>query len=147
MNDSENLAILTVIFFIMLSVDIITSKSNCVNSNISRPEILKVIILHHLIGTFLHFGWIFNNPYILMFYIVFMIGVLIHWFTNDMNCFLVQVENNICGIEQNKKLNILYKLINNEKVANYIYVSIAIILICVAFVKIINHYKKIHILK
>ena len=143
MNDSINLAILICIFFIMLTLDIATTKSKCVNSNVTRPEILKVIIFHHIIGTFLHFGWIFNDPKILIVYVVFMIGVLIHWFTNDMNCKLVQIENTICGIEENKKLNSLYRLINNEKIANYIYVIVAIILICIAVGKIIYHYKKI----
>ena len=121
---------------IMFFTDIFTTKRKCVQSN--PTKIVPVLFLHHIIGTFLHFGWIFNNPYILKIYIIFMLGVLIHWFTNDMNCILVQLENNICEVPTNKKLNSIYQIIKNDKLANYIYVGIALFLIGIAFFKLNN---------
>jgi hypothetical protein len=63
-------------------------------SNIFR--ITFILIIHHFISIFLHFGWIFNNKTILILYILSVNIIYVQFLFNDDKCVLTQIENKLC---------------------------------------------------
>ena len=77
-------------------------------------DLYKIIIftLHHLLNTFVFFGFLINETrrdYII--HLLIIISILVHWLTNNYDCVLTIHLNKLCGF--NKKLwfqSVVYKI-------------------------------------
>ena len=102
-------------------------------------QILVLQYIHHFIVIFMGWGWLFNNKYILLFYILFIIGVILHWKTNDDKCFLTVTYNRLCGYDDSKLFNEFTGIIGLKKYKlwnNYFTYILMILYIVIALYKI-----------
>ena len=106
---SELIKIIILILLVIISViiDVNTTYKDCVNEKFY--EIFPIIFLHRIVCILMYFGWIFNDKKFLIFYFILMIGILIHWFTNNWKCFLAEHESEICDFPKNRYYDPLFK--------------------------------------
>ncbi len=71
----------------------------CKNINLLK---IMIYILHHLLDVYVFFGFLINETKKeFITHLLLIIGLLIHWFTNNYDCILTTYLNNLCGF--NKK--------------------------------------------
>lgn len=102
-------------------------------------QILGLQYIHHFIAVFMGLGWLFNNKYILLFYILFLISIFIHWKTNGGKCFLTVMYNRLCGFDDRKLFNEFTGIIGFKKYkiwGDYITYVLMILYIVIALYKI-----------
>lgn len=134
MKDSKKALILFCIFIILSIIDCITKYRKCV---ISQPKIIPEILLHRLINVFVYFAWLFNNKIILIFYILFAIGLVIHWYTNNWQCILTTYENKVCKFDKDSRYDYIFRIFNHN-IATIITVIIKIIILIIIFWKLLK---------
>jgi hypothetical protein len=90
------------IYIIILVLQIILSINHfkmCKNINLLK---IMIYILHHLLDVYVFFGFLINETKKeFITHLLLIIGLLIHWFTNNYDCILTTYLNNLCGF--NKK--------------------------------------------
>jgi hypothetical protein len=100
-------------FFVIISFLLDVSTSKCFKDNVKYDIfktilILIILLIHHIIYTFIGMGWLFSNKHILMFYAVFLIILVTHWKLNNNKCIVTQVLNSICELKDEPFYDILY---------------------------------------
>ena len=122
----------SVAFIIFLYDNFISGNKNCFKkkSFFTILQILSLQYIHHFIAIFMSLGWLFNNKYVLIFYILFIYGIFIHWIVNDGICFLTLIYNRICGYNDKKVFNEIAGIIGLKKYKIYTkYISYLLIII------------------
>ena len=76
----------------------------------NKPQILPLLLFHRILWVFLFFGWIFNNKYIIIVYLVFNITLQIHWLLNSNECILTPFERQICDFPADSYSDYFYDL-------------------------------------
>jgi hypothetical protein len=110
-------------------------------SNITGLHKIKLILLfivHHLLSTFLIFGWIINSRIITILYLVSLVIVIGSWQIYDGLCYLTVMQNDMCGSNKKKPFNHFFQLMKideNQKNKKYYY-GILIIGITVSLYKL-----------
>ena len=107
MKDSNIFIILIVIYIVAIIFDMLTKFRICLGN---KPQILPLLLFHRILWVFLFFGWIFNNKYIIIVYLVFNITLQIHWLLNSNECILTQFERQICDFPADSYSDYFYDL-------------------------------------
>lgn len=131
-NELLKLVFLLSMFLICIVIDLNTRLKYCKNIN---TDVILLILSHRLIYVFLMLGWIFNNKIILIFYILFICSINIHWIVNEWKCDLTQKENKICEYTEYKYFDYIY-LIFTEKIADVIQIFLMILFLIISFIKL-----------
>ena len=138
--------IYTYIFFILFLTETMwdlffkNDTIHCI-SNITGLYKIKIILLfivHHLLSTFLIFGWIINSRIITILYLVSLVIVIGSWQIYDGLCYLTVMQNDMCGSNKKKPFNHFFQLMKideNQKNKKYYY-GILIIGITVSLYKL-----------
>ena len=132
MKDSKKVLFLLYLFVILSIIDCLTQYRKCI---ISHPEMICEILLHRLINIFAYFAWIFDNKIILIFYIIFMVALIIHWSTNNWECILTKYENKVCKFNKNARYDYFF-IIFDEKTASFITIIIKIVILIIILKKL-----------
>jgi len=106
---------------------------------LSRLKVVALIILHHLLSTFLTFGWIMNSKIIIIVYLCSIFIVFGSWKLYDGLCYLTVAQNDMCGCNKKKPFNHLLQLMKmdeNQSNKKYYY-GIIILGVIVSFFKLI----------
>ena len=111
MKDSIKLVIFIIFVVVLSIIDSRTKYKQCIKDN---PKIIPEMIFHRLIGTFIYFGWIFDNKIVLSFYLILETCILIHWITNRWKCCLTEYENKVCGFDDSEKYDYVFKIFTNK---------------------------------
>jgi hypothetical protein len=146
MNEKIKLYFIIIISFIIFYIDIINDI--CVNNNTNNISIIFILLIHHFIVSFVLFGWIFNNIYILKMQLVLIISVCINqivlYFLSNYiynvksnYCIITLIKNKLC----NQKLNTPFK-----SILYYLNINKIVAIIIVLFISILKFYllKKIN---
>jgi hypothetical protein len=123
-NDETKAVILFILFIILSLIDILTRYRNCVSYT---PSIIPEILLHRLLNVFMYFGWIFDNKVVLIFYVISLLLLIIHWISNNWKCVLTKYENAVCGFDEDERYDYLYRAFD-EKTASILTVILKIII-------------------
>ena len=140
--DLKIMIILFIIAFLIFLYDsYLGENKDCLKEKPSFTyiQILCLQYIHHFIALFITLGWLFNNKNILLFYILFIICVVIHWKTNDDKCFLTVIYNRLCGYDDRKLFNEFTGIIGLKKYklwTDYITYVLMILYILIALYKI-----------
>lgn len=117
-------------FFSIISVytDLRENLSKCKNKNF-LPLFLHAI--HHFTYTLLHVVFLFENKYLLIAGLIFLISTVLHWGSNKNKCFITQLYNRNCDFEEGKNLNVFTNSTNNPTFFDikfpYVYILIVAI--------------------
>jgi hypothetical protein len=140
--DLKIMIILFIIAFLIFLYDsYLGENKDCLKEKPSFTyiQILCLQYIHHFIALFITLGWLFNNKNILLFYILFIICVVLHWKTNDDKCFLTVIYNRLCGYDDRKLFNEFTGIIGLKKYklwTDYITYILMILYILIALYKI-----------
>ena len=140
--DLKILFILFILAFLILLYDsYLGENKDCLKEKLPfiYIQILILQYIHHFISIFMSWGWLFNNKYVLLFYILFTISVILHWKTNGDKCFLTVIYNRLCGYDDQKFFNEFSGIIGLKKYklwTNYITYILIILYIVIALCKI-----------
>jgi hypothetical protein len=106
------------------------------------------LFFHHLIAIFLYFGFLFSNPYILGWYIIFVFVVMLHWQTNSHKCILTQVLNKVCMYSDGEPFHDIWYFLGlkSKPYTEYFLVGYLLLGISIAFYKLYftTHVSKKH---
>lgn len=105
-----------------------------------KPIIFFNILLHVLIIELFYLGWIFNNIFVMIFYLLFLIGIVIYWIFNNWKCDLTKIENEECDFPKNTKADYIYRLINDEKIHLIVYISLYFIFLAIIIYKMYKYF-------
>ena len=133
MSELIKVIILILLVLIVTIIDVNTTYKDCINDKFY--DIFPIIFLHRIICIFMYFGWIFNDKRVLIIYFLFMIGILIHWATNNWKCFLSEQESEICDFPKGRYYDPLFKALG-PKVATIVSSVLKILIYCIVFYKI-----------
>ena len=115
-----------IIFFIL---DLYDGKDNLYQNCKNRFLTLTVLLMHHIIASFLYFGWLSNNKYILRIHLISIIFALFLQFENNLTCPSTDYVNSKGGLSRNNYLRdflFFYKI--KEKELYYYYVLLSFII-------------------
>jgi len=82
--------------------DMFTRFKNCLRGK--KIEIIPILFFSQtFVGIFilLFFGWMFDDKMILSVYLIFILSLQTHWIFNKNQCFITQIERNICNLSEN----------------------------------------------
>ena len=138
----------TYIFFVLFLIETIwdlffrKDTVHCISTistEFRRVKVIILIISHHLLSTFLTFGWIMNSKIIIIVYLCSIFVVFGSWKLYDGLCYLTVTQNDMCGCNKKKPFNHLLQLmkIDENKSNKKYYYGIIIIGIIVSFLKLI----------
>lgn len=135
MNETEKLYILLIIIFLTSAYDIRTRFKDCLDTYRDRRfTVITVIILHRVIWSFMYFGWTFNDRRVLILYLLFNVGLKMHWLTNDNECVVTQIERSLCNFPPDSYSDYLYNLLKED--TSLLYGSIQIFLCSIVIYKL-----------
>jgi hypothetical protein len=97
MNESHKITIILLIYAILYTIDINTNKCLKRLSKKEKVKAFRILMIHHLYSSFANFGWILNNKFLLIIYILFPLSAILHWNTNENECVWTQDFNKLCG--------------------------------------------------
>ena len=101
----KNIYIYILISLLQYILDICQYPCSTITGNI-------LLLFHHFIGIYLFIGgFLFNNYY----HLLFLIGVIIHWITNNNRCEITIITNKYCNYDEKKKFNDFPNMINIDK--------------------------------
>ena len=84
----------------------------CINNTQFPLSVLFLLGIHHIINTFVLFGWLYDHLFFLLLYISSPFIAWFHWNNNNGMCqFSIEVNKN-CGWEDSKMLNDILKVLN-----------------------------------
>ena len=117
MNKDLYLFLFLNIFVIIIYIFDITSTttSKCINNSSNKYKIISILLLHHYLQLFSNFGWLFNNKYILIYYIFIPFITILHWYTNNNKCILTQIINKLCNNNEDVYFNDIFNMIGLKK--------------------------------
>jgi hypothetical protein len=124
---------LIIICFCIAIIDIFVKFWKCF---IEKPAIFILVYIHTIIIFFTYFGWIFNNKYILIFHLLFLVGVMAQWAFNDWRCFVTNVENNVCEFSDYEYSDYFNRLFD-KNLAPIIAYPVRILVISIVLYKLI----------
>ncbi len=134
----KDIYIFIILIFLSLIIFFIDYFSNnlqkCLLKKKNNTKLIFISLIHHIFNIFMHFGWIFNNKRILMFYLLLPVITLIHWKTNNDKCILTESVNKICGFSRNNLFNDLFNMIGLKKYKlwnqkyHYVFLIVAILI-------------------
>jgi hypothetical protein len=138
----------TYIFFVLFLIETIwdlffrTDTIQCITTLTTGSRRLKVvvlIILHHLLSTFLTFGWIMNSKIIIIIYLCAIFVVFGSWQLYNGLCYLTVMQNDMCGCNKKKPFNHLLQLMKIDETQRNkkYYYGIIILGVIVSFFKLI----------
>ncbi len=83
-----------------------------------------VFLAHHLLDVYVFFGFLVNETKNeILFHLILLISLLIHWFTNNYNCILTTYLNDLCKFNKNdwfySLIFIIYKLTDIYYIHSY----------------------------
>ena len=104
---STKLLVVIIIYILTSIYDMNTRFKTCLKGNI---KILPVLLFHRLLWVFLFFGWIFDSKFILIIYLLFNIGLQIHWLFNNNECVITQIERKMCKLPADSYSDYFYNL-------------------------------------
>jgi hypothetical protein len=131
--DDQKKAIIVFILFIILSIiDILTKYKNCVSC---KPSIIPEILLHRFINVFMYTGWIFDNKVILVFYLITLLLLIIHWMLNNGKCILTKYENIVCNFPEDSRYDYIFRIFD-DKTASIITIILKTIIFSIVIYKI-----------
>lgn len=67
--------------------------------------IFFVILIHALITSYMFLGWIYKSKKMMVIFLLFWLVILLHWITNNGQCFITQITNKICGFTEARMHN------------------------------------------
>jgi len=111
-------------------------------------------ILHILFIFFVLFGFLSNDPLMLILYLVTLISLQLHWYLNDDTCFLTIMERTLTGRTNDESF--MYQLVSpiykiNDKYLSLISKVVVLILIIFTLIKLwkmhVTPYKLYYIIK
>ena len=73
-------------------------------------QLFIIRTIHYLIVLFMLFGWIIDDPMVLMLYIVSSISLKVHWYLSDDTCALTLLEQAITKVD--KYESFMHKIVN-----------------------------------
>ena len=133
MNDTQKKALILFIISIILTfIDLFTKYKKCAHD---EPKIIPELFLHRAINIFVYFGWIFDNKIVLIFYLLFELCVVIHWFTNNFNCFLAEYENKVCKFDKNTRYDYIFRFFK-LRTATVITITLKILVLFIVYYKL-----------
>ena len=97
--------IIIIIIFVILSVnDINYVYKECIDKN---PNIIYYIVFHRLIFVFFYMGWLFNNKFILIVYLMILFGIVLYrrFYTY---CYITEHVNDVCKYDKSLKYDFFY---------------------------------------
>ena len=133
--------LLTITGFI-INVYLSVETYNCIknkNNVKQKSYIYFVLLIHHFVFSFYHFGWLFNNTTILFIYLLIPISILLHWSTNGWKCKLSQMINIVCDFNDSKLFEDLFDIIGLKKKYNLTYAirqMYIVTVFCIGFYKL-----------
>ena len=130
MKDSTKLVFLLCVFAVLSVIDARTKYKKCIKEH---PRIIPELLLHRLIGTFIYLGWIFNNKIVLIFYLLFELGILLHWCTNHFKCCLTENENKICKFDKKERYDYVFRMFSDKTAVRIAIIAKAIIVLYVIY--------------
>jgi hypothetical protein len=117
MKDMKKIYLLIIFCIFQLLLDISTNKCLKEIKDIKdRFKLIVILIIHHIISVFGHFGWIINNRQFLISYVLFVTGVFIHWMM-DGGCFVTVLFNNICGYKHYEYFHDIFYFLNLKQLS------------------------------
>ena len=102
----NNLIVLLCVWIMASIFDMFTRFKNCLCSG--KIEILPVLLFHRLLWIFMFFGWLFNDKFVLILYLGFLIIIQLHWFFNNNKCIITEIEINICDLPEDSYSDYFY---------------------------------------
>lgn len=136
--------IFIVLFLIETIWDLFFRKdtTDCISTQttgLRRLKVVVLIIVHHLLSTFLTFGWIMSSKIVIVAYLCSIFIVFGSWKLYNGLCYLTVMQNDMCGCNKKKPFNHLLQLMKideNQSNKKYYY-GIIIIGVIVSFLKLI----------
>jgi len=132
MKEIDKFIVFVGIFIILFGIDCCFKYKKCIEKN---PSIIYELYIHRLINVFVYFGWIFNNKAILTFHIILTFTLIIHWSTNNWECCLTNLENEVCEFDKNTKYDYLFQILDTNT-ATIITLTIKAVIMYVIFKKL-----------
>ena len=139
-NFKKQLSIFIILGSIAYILDISTSGN--LYTHCKSLYVQPLLLVHHIIYIFSLFGWLSNNIYILLLYILTIVSLFSHWKINNNICTWTEVIKKDCGITQNLRtfIKILYPNYKDKnRVKQKIYLFSVLI---ISILKIFRHYTK-----
>jgi len=94
--------LLLLIFLIQFSLASLDFLRNCQNKNLFNYSIL---LLHHLLDVYVFFGiFVTETRNERIIHLITILLIMIHWFTNNYECWLTTYLNELCNEPKNKWL-------------------------------------------
>jgi hypothetical protein len=100
-------------------LDIITAPKDYYTACIHKTSVHLEIWLHHILNMFSQFGWLCQSKTLLYVYLIAPIIVLIHWRTNNNQCFLTERINSTCNLQDNEMFRDWWSLLGLKKYSWY----------------------------
>jgi len=130
MNDLILLTLMTISYFILLLYDFNKYKT-CINEH--REKIISILIVHRALFIFLSVGWLSSNKTILTLYLLTLVGLFIHWQTNNCYCVLTQLHNKFCNLPDDKQYDFCFTMFNRETACKLSYTCLFVLAIIVIY--------------
>lgn len=111
-----------------------TRFKNCLCEK--KVEIIPILLFHRLLWVFLFFGWMFDDKLILGVYLIFILSLQTHWMFNKNQCFITQIERNICNLPENSYSDYLFNFFDTD--ISFYYGLIQIITCSIVVYKLIK---------
>jgi len=135
------------IFFILFVIETVwdlffkEDTVHCIydKTGLRRLKVIILIIGHHLLSTFLTFGWIMNSKIVIILYLLSIFIVFSSWKVYNGLCYFTVMQNDMCGCDKKKPFNHLLQLMKfteTQKNKKYYY-GIIILGIVVSVYKLI----------
>jgi hypothetical protein len=138
----------TYLFFVLFLIETIwdlffrKDTIQCITTLTTGSRQLKIVVLiiiHHLLSTFLTFGWIMNSKIIIIAYLCSIFVVFGSWQLYNGLCYLTVMQNDMCGCNKKKPFNHLLQLMKIDETQRNkkYYYGIIILGVIVSFFKLI----------
>lgn len=107
------------ILIILLEIILDFSTSDTMICIKNHPKIIFRLALHHIINCFLLYGWILDNPILLLIHILIAISVVIYWLLNSNLCDLTVDVNETCGWKKDSPFKDLLYMSGIKSIPNW----------------------------
>ena len=93
----DEFKVLLILSLFGLFLDISKSKK-LYNKCRRKKQFLAFLFVHHIISVFTLIGWLSSNKKVLIFYILVLITIFLHWRLNNGHCYSTDYINDLCKI-------------------------------------------------
>ena len=138
--NTKEISVFIAIGIVIYFIDINTAPKNYYCNCKDNIKAHAILLIHHIIVIYVHFGWLSNNKYILYFYLITFIFLIIHWKTNNNKCILTNIINDECGLEKEVVFRDLTYFIGvkNSNWSNYILIYWLVMGWGIAYIKLFH---------